>query len=218
MKRKKLAIIATTALTAIAICAGSTFAWFTARDDVMNKFTTGKAIDPDNPDNINYGVKIEENWKPEDGKDIVPGVEVNKDVKARNKASYKSFIRLKFEPKFTSCKEGVDLSSLDPEKLDLKMTNLTTKDELKEEEWVLGDDGYYYFLKVVDPEEDTKYLLDSVTLKKTGNAQYGSASFDVDVHAESVQASNGGASYEWKDAGEIITNKLSDIAKSAGLE
>lgn len=218
MRKKKMAIITATALTAIAICVGSTFAWFTARDDVMNKFTTGKAIDPDNPNNINYGVKIEENWKPEDGTDIVPGVEVNKVVKARNKASYKSFIRLKFEPKFTSCKEGVELSSLDTKNLELKMINLTTKEELKNEEWVLGDDGYYYFLKIVDPEEDTKYLLDSVTLNKSVKKHYGNASFDVDVHAESVQASNGAAAYEWKDAGEAITNKLSEIAKSAGLE
>ena len=218
MKKKKIiAVIGVVALISV-VGAGSTFAWFSARDDVMNKFSTASAIDPNDADNINYGIKIEENWKPEEGKSIVPGTEVNKDVRARNKASYKSFIRIKFEPIFTSCAEGVNLADLDVKYLNLKMVNLTTTQELKDEEWVLGDDGYYYFLKIVDPEKETKYLLDSVTLDKSVKKQYGNSGFDIVVNAESVQASNGAAAFEWKSAGEAVNRKLSSIAKDAGLE
>lgn len=218
MNKKKLtAIISLVALIAV-VGVGSAFAWFFARDEVMNRFTTGMAVDPNDPENIHYGVKVEEIWTDEDGKNIIPGIEINKDVRARNKASYKSFIRIKFEPIFTSSAEGVKLEDLDTKYLNLKMINLTKADILKDEEWVLGEDGYYYFLKILDPEEETNYLLDSVTLDKNVKKQYGNAAFDIVVNAESVQASNGAAAFEWENAGRGIKDKLSSLAKSAGLE
>lgn len=218
MNKKKLIAISSLVALIVVVGVGSAFAWFFARDEVINRFTTGMAMDPNDPKNIHYGVKVEETWDEDEGENIVPGIEINKDVRARNKASYKSFIRIKFEPLFTDSAEGVELKDLDTKYLNLNMINLTTADILKDEEWVLGKDGYYYFLKVLDPEEETSYLLDSVKLDKNVKKQYGNASFDIIVDAESVQASNGAAAFEWKDAGQDITNKLSNIAKNAGLE
>ena len=205
MNKKKLTfIIATVAIIAIV---GGTFAWFTAKDQVKNSFTTGTTENPENPDD---GVKIDENWNPLDAEKITPGTEVNKDVRAQNTASYDSFIRVKFIKTFTASAPNVDIADLDTNNivLNYNAANLTNTTDLVESRWVDGGDGYFYYLGAIKSKEYTNYLLDSVTLDKNSDNTYKNSGYDVDVIAESVQASNGSAPAVWTSANVKVTDKL----------
>ena len=208
MKKKKILLIVST--IAIIAIVGGTFAWFTAKDQVKNSFTTGTTEDPSDPDD---GVKIDENWKPEDAEKITPGTEVNKDVRAQNTASYESFIRVKFVKTFTTSAPGINVADLNTANIVLNYNgaNVTNTTELAESKWVDGEDGYYYYLGSVKSKEYTTYLLDSVTLDKNSDNTYKNAGYDVDVIAESVQASNGAATAVWTSANVSVTNKLATL-------
>lgn len=205
MNKKKLTIIIAT-IAMIGIVGGS-FAWFTAKDQVKNSFTTGTTDNPDNPDD---GVKIVENWDPKEAEKITPGTEVNKDVRAQNTASYDSFIRVKFVKIFTESSPGVNIADLDTDKIVLNYNteNLTDATALETEKWVDGGDGYFYYIGAIKSKEYTSYLLDSVTLDKSSDNTYKNSGYDVDVIAESVQASNGAVSAVWTSTNAKVIDKL----------
>lgn len=56
--------------------------------------------------------------------------------------------------------------------------------------WFAGSDGYYYYMGKVAPDKFTNTLLDSVTLASNAENEYRGLGFDVDVEAQSIQASN----------------------------
>ena len=64
------------------IVAGSTFAWFTSKDEVTNRLTA----------HADYGVSIVEDFTPPE--DWTPGQEINKDVSAVNTGNVDAFVRL----------------------------------------------------------------------------------------------------------------------------
>lgn len=208
MNKKRIAVLIAT--FTVMISSFSAFAWYTAEDRVRNSFSTGTT---DDPSNLLSGVKIDENFKPEEGKSIYPGVEVNKDVRAKNTASYNSFIRIKFDKNFTKATDGVNLKDLDSSKilLNLNSNNMTSLSELKEGKWVDGEDGYFYYLQSVEASGYTEYLLDSVTLDLECNKNYKYAEYKVTPVAESVQASNSAAKNVWKDANKAILDKLTSM-------
>lgn len=208
MNKKKISIILAT-ISIIAII-GGTFAWFTAKDTVKNSFTTATTQNPTNPDD---GIKIDENWVPADAEKITPGTEVNKDVRVQNTASYESFIRVKFVKTFTASAPNVLIADLDISKIVLNYNtlNLTNTTDLTSSKWVDGGDGYFYYLGAVEGTKFTEYLLDSVTLDKTADNTYKNAGYDVDVLAESIQASNGAATDVWTSANASIIAKLTAL-------
>lgn len=64
------------------IVAGSTFAWFTSKDEVTNRLTA----------HADYGVSIVEDFTPPE--DWTPGQEINKDVSAVNTGNVDAYVRL----------------------------------------------------------------------------------------------------------------------------
>lgn len=99
-------------------------------------------------------------------------------------------------------------------KLDYKMIelnfgennkNLGTKpgqwtDKTKQKDGITG--GYYYYNGIVgngivEPEELTNNLLESVTLSKEATKEYKNIKFDVVVEAEGIQVANGAAQDAW---------------------
>ena len=64
------------------IMAGSTFAWFTSKDEVTNRLSAS----------ANYGVSIAEDFQPPE--DWIPGQPVNKDVSAVNTGNVDAFVRM----------------------------------------------------------------------------------------------------------------------------
>lgn len=174
---------------------GGSLAWFTDMDTVTNSFATqGNGTDESN------GIKIEEEFDKDLALKVLPGTEINKDAKVKNTATYDQIIRVKFEKKWTKTND----KELSLDFIDLKYQNTTTSNEVNK--WIECSDGYFYYNGVVPADGSTEYLLDSVTLSSKANSDYKDAKYDVIVHAEGIQATNGAVSDAWKDAPEAIKN------------
>ncbi len=79
-KQRRVLIVAV--IVAIAIVAGSTFAWFTSKDEVTNRLSAS----------ADYNVAIAEDFQsPEEW---IPGQTINKDVSAVNTGSVDAFVRM----------------------------------------------------------------------------------------------------------------------------
>ena len=154
---------------------GGTLAWFTAQDEVVNKFsTTGNEYNPEDP---NAGIKIVEDWNEKDGKNITSGTEVNKDVQVKNIEQYDQFIRVKFTPQFVKVnddgartpytEEELKTLGISNEMIELNFTSHLVKDgthDLNEGDWVqVGE--YYYYIGKVGAGSHTNTLLDSGNFK-----------------------------------------------------
>lgn len=174
---------------------GGSLAWFTDTESVTNSFAT-----EGNGENQSNGIEIEEVFDENLAGKVLPGTEVNKDAKVVNTATYSQLIRVKFEKKWTKT-NGKDL---DLNLIELKYQNLTTSNQ--ENKWIEGTDGYFYYNGVVEANGETSYLLDSVTLSSKAGNDYKNVGYDVIVHAESIQASNGAVSDAWETAPEVIKN------------
>ncbi len=75
------------------IMAGSTFAWFTSKDEVTNRLSAS----------ANYGVSIAEDFQPPE--DWIPGQPVNKDVSAVNTGNVDAFVRMWLEGEMSVMKK-----------------------------------------------------------------------------------------------------------------
>lgn len=87
-KKRRRALGASCILAAL-IIAGSSFAWFTSKDEVANRLTA----------TADYGVSIVEDFKPP--KAMTPGENVNKDVSVVNTGSIDAFARVALENQLT---------------------------------------------------------------------------------------------------------------------
>lgn len=174
---------------------GGSLAWFTDSDSVTNSFATqGDGTDESN------GIKIEEEFDEDLAKNVLPGTDVDKDVKVVNTASYDQLIRVKFDKKWTNGNS----KGLDFEAIELNYQNLT--DTLENDKWIEGKDGYFYYNGIVPGGEETEYLLDSVKLSSKADRRYEGVEYDIIVHAEGIQASNGAVSDAWTTAPDAIKN------------
>ncbi|MGL5087270.1 MAG: BsaA family SipW-dependent biofilm matrix protein [Clostridium sp.] len=214
MSKKKIATLLLAGALVIAVV-GGTFAWFTAKDSVVNKFTTGTTEDKTDPD---AGIKVQEEWVEKEGENLTPGAEINKDVQARSTASYDQFVRVKFDKVWKDI-DGTEVTTvtlkgitynLETSKivLNLRSANVTTIGT--QNTWVDGADGYYYYIGKVAGGSYTNTLLDSVTFDKASGNEYKNLKFDVKVTAESIQASHGAYAAVWAAAPESIRNLLKD--------
>lgn len=197
MNKKKVAALLVAGVLAVGAIGGS-FAWFTSSDTKTNNFETAGKADPDDPNGADAGVKVDEIFGGDKDTNtvggVLPGVEVNKDVRVQSTATYDQYIRVKFEKSFEN------------EKLDDNLIHLNFKSDAFGENgtWVDGGDGYYYYKVIVKPQNDTDdkdvttYLLDSVTLASTAGNEYKNAKYSVNVIAEGIQATPEAVKEAWK--------------------
>lgn len=80
-KKRRRALGASCILAAL-IIAGSSFAWFTSKDEVTNRLSASSE----------YGVAVAENFQPPEN--WVPGQEINKDASAVNTGNVDAFVRM----------------------------------------------------------------------------------------------------------------------------
>lgn len=176
---------------------GGTFAYFTSSDTVTNSFLTGQTDKPDKP---NSGVEIGEEF--DQNSQLLPGVDVNKDVQVHNTANYAQFIRVKFNIKFYELdangnKTTTEKTGLNTSMVELNTVNVVetvTTDGSKDGNWVQVGNYYYYIGKVAPKDNAINYtsnLLDSVTLKPEAGDAYKNVAIDVEVIADSIQAAGG---------------------------
>lgn len=79
--KKRRRVLGASCILAALIIAGSSFAWFTSKDEVTNRLTAS----------ADYGVSIVESYEPP--KNWVPGQTVNKDVYAVNTGNVAAFVK-----------------------------------------------------------------------------------------------------------------------------
>lgn len=92
-KKDKKVLIGALGIAAV-ITAGSTFAWFTSKDEVTNRLSASAA----------YDVAISENFQPPEN--WVPGQTINKDAGATNTGNVDAFVRLWLTGEMTLVSEG----------------------------------------------------------------------------------------------------------------
>lgn len=73
--------------------------------------------------------------------------------------------------------------------------------------WVLGNDGFYYFTGVVEPDKYTDYLLESVSLKENAVAPE-NGHLDVNVLADAVQADVSKVNQAWNTPKDANGNQI----------
>lgn len=200
MSKKKIIGLCIAGVLAVGSIGGS-LAWFTSSDSVTNPFSTAST---DNPSDPNSGIKIHEDFKPEEAKNKLPGDEVKKQVNVINKAKYDQLIRVKIKKVWKDAK-GKEKSDLNTKNIILNFEkNLTDSNKPEEGKWIEGSDGYYYYNGIVNPDGQTANLLESVTLSKDTTNEFKGLNFDVVVASEGVQAANGAVNDSWKDAPQVI--------------
>lgn len=161
MRNKKAAAILGVAAVALV---GGTFAYFTQTSTIDNPFDTGK-----------YSTVVTEDFKPKDGEDWEPGVEVNKDLYVHNTGDRNVVVRVKFEDIWT--RDGEQFKYVDGQhSSDVKQSDQydgeTDSDQSvvykyfeNKDDWSgLQDDGYYYYKTPLAPETNTGTFLTSVRL------------------------------------------------------
>ena len=174
MKRKLLI------LSVLAICIATlttgTLAFFTSEGRAHNVITTG-------------GVEIavqewadEEKQTPfEDLKGIMPGMTVTKIAEIKNTGASAAWIRVKVDKNILLQGGGT------PEKTDLVQLDLNQND------WELGQDGYYYYNQALAPNTVTTPIFTAVTFNAAMGNEYQNATASVDVFAQAVQKANNGS-------------------------
>lgn len=154
MKKKLLAGIASVCLMAT-LSVGATMAYYTAQTgEVKNTFTIG---------NVAINV-VEPNWKPDQGKDLIPGAEVAKDPMITNTGASSGYMMIQIS--------GMD----DMAKLGFSAKNKTAAG-YNTADWTLVDekgnaivsdgtlvDGYYVYKAAVASKASTSPLFTSIVL------------------------------------------------------
>ena len=107
MKKKKNArerrVLVGAVVVAGVMVAGSTFAWFTSKDEVTNRLTAS----------ADYGVSVVEDFAPP--KDLTPGQEVEKDVAVVNTGNIDAFVKVALKNELTlTTLEGKGITTTAP--------------------------------------------------------------------------------------------------------
>ena len=173
MKRKILI------LSVLAICiatfAAGTIAFFTAEGKAHNVITTG-------------GVDIAvQEWADEDKTQpfedltgVMPGTTVTKIAEIKNTGAADAWVRVQVTQNIQRDKELYPNDGLVT--LDYNTTD-----------WTQGDDGYFYYNKVLKPGEVTEPIFNNVAFSGTMDNMYRDAEVTVDVAAQAVQTANNGS-------------------------
>ncbi len=173
MSKRKILLVALS-LCLVAVLAGTTLAYLTAKDSATNTFTVGNvAIDLTEPQWDAAGSQ--------DAPEVYPGEALAKDPTVTNTGKNPCFVRV----------EVLGLDCLGEDNMITYRTNYVVG--ALGENWVLHTDGYFYYTKVLAVGESTTKLFDSIVIPATLTHLEGE--FDVVVNAYAVQAQ--GAQPSW---------------------
>lgn len=162
MSKKKIFLIAVTCLIALIASFGTTQAYLISKHEAVNDFTAGENI-----------IEVHENYDPP--KELEPGIPFKKEPYVENTGNLPCFVRMR-----------VDFSDSEAEEF-CELVDINEKDWEKNQE-----DGYYYYNKLLNPEEITESLFKTVKIKdkKENEDSYtldDMIDFDILIYAESCQ-------------------------------
>lgn len=146
---KKKSLVALAGLLGV-LAVGGTFAYFnvtlTAQNELKTKGFSSELVEKFTPDN---------DWK--------PGQTITKEVGVENTGDYDVIARLTWDELWTNANGPVANLSLKDENL-ANPTSKVIKNLNDSSTWVYGEDGYYYYTKVIKPDETSGAWLNSLTL------------------------------------------------------
>ncbi|MEG0284886.1 MULTISPECIES: hypothetical protein [Vagococcus] len=174
----KIAVISTFIVILIAIASASTYAWFTTSDSKENQFKS----------NFKYEVVLVDKFATPETFEF--GNPYPKAVSVKNTGDIPAFARLLVFPEF---KKGDEILPID-ESLGIKYNISANSD------WLLGEDGFYYYTKIIKPGEESPVLFDEVTvdsLSDEAKELYSGAEFSIDVKLESVDFRDNEYRFSW---------------------
>lgn len=182
MEKKKRSLIIVLALSLVALLVvGGTMAWFTDEEKVDNSFTAG-TVDITIDEN---GFNDVTNWNPGDCND--------KEVKIISNGSKCTRVRVSLTPVWGDMVDGefVADGNLGVDNICFKYGDALGTD------WVYND-GWFYYTKGLEQDDETSLLLKQVCLKgnETGN-EYQGKTLRVNVTAEAVQCSHDAYKDAW---------------------
>ena len=169
-KKKLIPLLSAVALVGV-IGVGSTLAYFTDNDAANNVVTMGHVnIELDEPE---FSAANEDNTIT----NVVPNQTITKDPTITVVAGSEScYLRAK-----------IDITELNADQTAglLENTNIG-------EDWVLAEDGYYYYQNAVSKsdEDQTVDLFDTVVIPAEWGNEVADLTFEINVSAEAVQADN----------------------------
>lgn len=178
-RRKSYLGIAAMVSILIAVISVSTFAWFQSTDAKENKFKTDFKYEVELVDEFKTPEKLEFNKT------------YKKKVSVKNTGDIPAFARILVFPELTLGDEVLPID--DVVKIDYNIS--------KNSNWIYGEDGYYYYTKVINPKSESEILFDEVSLsvlkEKEFNAQYRDAAFNIDVKLEAVDFRKDEYRFSW---------------------
>lgn len=159
----------------------STLAYYTAIGTATNVVTSGDIqlmIHEKTADGSDF---------PAEGVNVIPGDIVSKEVTVENVCEHPFYLRVKL----VNGTDSLELSADDCLKIDLN-----------EDDWVLREDGYLYYAKVLQPGEVTAPVFTQVEiLGDKVNQNHAGTTLLLTVKAYAVQSENNPAEHPWDAAG-----------------
>lgn len=150
----------------------------------------------------NIDVEIEEDFKPPTDWN---GTSHKKLVQVQNNSTGPALIRISIQKRWVDEKGNTWAG-------DTNYINLSFS-EHEGNLWVDGNDGYFYYNKIMSENEVTQAILDSVELSVPVELKerYKGKKVIVDVRTEAVQATVGGYNATWKNLNDTIKNMLDKL-------
>lgn len=162
---------------------------FVDQDQVINAFQIS-----------DIDVDISEEFAPPSQWD---GSEWEKLVKVQNNSTGPALIRVSIQKRWED-KQG------NPWAGNINFINLQFS---REDLWVDGTDGYFYYNQIIDTGQFTKILLESVSLSIPENQKslYADKRVKIEVDVEAVQATSEGYQAVWKNLTAEVTQMLEGL-------
>jgi predicted ribosomally synthesized peptide with SipW-like signal peptide len=169
LKKHPLAIVGTALPVSLILLLASTYAWFTAAESVTNNLSTPQ---------YQFIVEAVDVFTPPT-EPLKPGSPaVGKDVGAVNTGQLPGFVRLMALPTVIAA----DGATVLPASFGHEVVA-----DFAAAAWVDGQDGYYYYLKVLPPGDTTDpKLFSQVKLAADLDQRYDGATLTVEVKSEAI--------------------------------
>lgn len=179
---KKITTLSITLIILIAITIGTSFAFFTSKDTVVNRFDTGDI----KADIIEPGFIPSDNWN---------GESYSKVVEIKNTGKNENFVRVSITPRWVDKDDNPWSGDISNKVVQLKFNNLInvpSDDIWENKKWVKGSDEFYYYTSILPTNETTSQILESVTATVNNTTvdypeDYEGKFLKVDVRVEAVQ-------------------------------
>lgn len=177
MKAKSKLLLIALAAILVTVLTQSTLAYYTTVGTAANVVTSGDLqlmIREQTADGSEF---------PADGVYVIPGDIVSKQVSVENVCGHPFYLRVKLV-------SGADSTELSPEDC-LRL-------DIDSENWILADDGFYYFCRILQPGETTPPLFTQVEIvgSQVDQTHIGSA-LSLTVKAYAVQSEHNPADAPW---------------------